>query len=142
MTDVLTKKQRSYNMSMIKSKDTKAEIRLRKFLFSKRLRGYRIHSKVITGRPDIAFTRYKVAIFVDGCFWHKCPRCFIKPQTRKNFWKKKIEGNVKRDKEVNHILKKQGWKVIRFWEHEIKNRKKLNRCFDKILNNLKKKVLS
>lgn len=131
MGDVLTKEQRSYNMSQIKSKHTKAELALRKALSSRGIRGYRLHSKII-GKPDIVFTNKKVAIFIDGCFWHKCPRCFIKPQTRKEFWNKKIEGNVQRDKIINVELKKGGWKVLRFWEHEVK--KDLEKCIKKIIN--------
>ncbi|MEA3255673.1 MAG: very short patch repair endonuclease [Candidatus Altiarchaeota archaeon] len=136
MTDVLTKEQRSYNMSQIKGKNTQPELLLRKYLFLKGLKGYRLKSSLI-GKPDIVFTKYKIAIFIDGCFWHKCPGCFVKPTSNINFWKKKIDGNVKRDKEVNKILKKQGWKVIRFWEHEIK--KDLQKCYSKVEKEINKK---
>lgn len=119
MTDVLTKEQRSYNMSQIRGKNTKPELLLRKLLFNRGIRGYRIHYKLV-GKPDIVFPSKKVVVFVDGCFWHKCPKCFIEPETRKEFWMSKINGNVKRDKEVNKILKKDGWRVLRFWEHEVK----------------------
>lgn len=118
MADVLTPQQRSYNMSRIKSRETGPEIRLRKLLFAKGIRGYRTNYG-IPGRPDIVFTRLKIAVFIDGCFWHKCPKCFKKPATRSKFWMDKINSNVKRDREVNEILKKAGWKVIRLWEHEI-----------------------
>jgi len=121
MADVLTKEQRSYNMSRIKGKNTKPELLLRKLLFRKGVRGYRIHYRLV-GKPDLVFPSKKVVVFIDGCFWHKCPKCFIEPETRKEFWINKIEGNVKRDKEVNKILKKEGWKVLRFWEHEIKTK--------------------
>jgi len=105
MTDILTKKQRSYNMSMIKGKNTKPEITLRKILCANGLRGYRVHY-TLPGRPDIAFSKRKIAIFIDGCFWHKCPQCFIRPSTNKAFWSKKIGSNVKRDRIVNAELKK------------------------------------
>lgn len=130
MTDVLTKKQRSFNMSRIKSTNTEPELKLRRLLYSHGCRGYRVHYK-LTGKPDIVFVSKKVAIFIDGCFWHKCPKCFVMPQTRKKFWKKKIEGNMVRDKEVNYRLKENKWKVIRFWEHEV--RKNPEKCAKKII---------
>jgi len=134
MTDVHTKKQRSYNMSKIKSKNTKYEIILRKKLWAEGIRNYRLHKK-LPGTPDITFTNSKLVIFVDGCFWHKCPKCFKKPSTNINFWNKKINSNVERDKKVNRILKENGWKVLRFWEHDIK--KDVNRCIRTIKSNLK-----
>ena len=71
------------------------------------------------GKPDIVFSKRKIIIFIDGCFWHKCPACFIKPETHTEFWIKKISSNVKSDKKVNKILINDGWKVLRFWEHDI-----------------------
>lgn len=136
MADVHTKEQRSYNMSKIKGGDTTPEIILRKFLFSKGIRGYRVNAN-INGKPDLIFTKQKLAVFVDGCFWHKCPECFIKPKTNKKFWKEKLEGNVKRDKKVNYLLRKGGWKVLRLWEHEIKNNR--DSCFRKISKELSNK---
>jgi len=133
MTDVLTKKQRSYNMSMIRAKNTQPEIRLRKILSASGLRGYRFHYKLL-GKPDIVFPKKRIAIFIDGCFWHKCPRCFIKPETNKRFWKQKIDSNIKRDRLVNARLKKEGWIVLRIWEHEIPNEKIIKR---KIIGRIK-----
>ena len=118
MTDVLTKKQRSFNMSQIKGKNTKPEVILRRLLYSRGIRGFRIHYKIF-GKPDIVFIKKKIVIFIDGCFWHKCPVCFVKPETRMDFWMEKIEKNVERDKTVNKNLEKEGWVVLRFWEHEI-----------------------
>jgi DNA mismatch endonuclease (patch repair protein) len=119
MPDVLTKEQRSYNMSRIRGKNTKAELNLRRILREKGFRGYRIHYH-LPGKPDIVFIRQKIAIFIDGCFWHKCPIHFTEPQSNKEFWMKKIDGNVKRDANVNEQLRKEGWTVLRFWEHEVK----------------------
>lgn len=119
MTDVLTPKQRTYNMSRIRGKNTAPEIKLRKMLFATGVRGYRIHY-ALPGKPDIVFVKKKIAIFIDGCFWHKCPVCFQEPETRKDFWMKKIQSNIDRDKKVNEQLKKDGWIVIRIWEHDIK----------------------
>ena len=136
MTDVHTKRQRSYNMSMIKGKNTKLEISLRKMLSSYGIKGYRINSKLL-GKPDIVFSKYKIAVFADGCFWHKCPDCYKEPKNNKKFWKTKISGNVNRDKKVNKILKKEGWLVLRFWEHLL--RKDINSVYKYLLKELKKK---
>lgn len=119
MTDVFTKKKRSEIMSKIRSKNTKVELLFRKRLWSEGLR-YRVYSNILPGKPDIVFSRYKLAVFVDGCFWHRCPICFTKPQTNKKYWEQKIRYNVAKDKKINHLLKQMGWKVLRFWEHEIK----------------------
>jgi DNA mismatch endonuclease (patch repair protein) len=106
-------------MSQIRSKNTGPEIKLRKQLWSQCIKGYRIHYN-LPGKPDIVFTKKKIAIFIDGCFWHKCPICFQEPETRKEFWMKKIQSNIERDKKVNIQLKEMGWTVMRFWEHEIR----------------------
>lgn len=119
MGDVLTKEQRSYNMSRIRGSNTAPEVALRRALRDLGLRGYRIKSP-LPGKPDIVFLKSKIAVFVDGCFWHKCPKCFRAPETRKDFWKTKIETNVERDKNINGLLYSMGWKVLRLWEHEIK----------------------
>jgi len=119
MTDVLTPKQRTYNMSQIRGKNTGPEVKLRKLLWSNGVRGYRIHYN-LPGKPDIVFIKKKIAIFIDGCFWHKCPICFQEPETRKEFWMKKIQSNIDRDKKVDDQLTNDGWTVIRIWEHEIK----------------------
>ncbi|MET0084739.1 MAG: very short patch repair endonuclease [Sedimenticola sp.] len=113
----MTPEQRSRCMSKIKGKDTKPELLLRKALWKKGLR-YRIHYK-LPGRPDIAFVGKRLAIFVDGCFWHGCPEHGVSPKSRSEFWKKKLERNRERDKEVNEALAEDGWLVMRFWEHEI-----------------------
>jgi DNA mismatch endonuclease (patch repair protein) len=118
MPDVLTKAQRSYNMSQIRARDTKAELKLRRFLFRKGIKSYRLRYNLV-GKPDLVFPKKKLAVFVDGCFWHKCPIHFIKPETRADFWMRKIESNVERDREVNNTLTQSGWRVLRFWEHEI-----------------------
>lgn len=119
MTDVLTPKQRTYNMSRIRGKNTVPEIKLRKMLFASGIRGYRIHYN-LPGKPDIVFVKKKIAVFIDGCFWHKCPVDFQEPETRNEFWMKKIQSNIDRDKKVNEQLKNDEWTVIRIWEHEIK----------------------
>ena len=119
MPDVLTPEQRKLNMSRIRARDTTPEKKLRRMLWQNGIRGYRIHYDLI-GKPDIVFVEKKIAVFIDGCYWRKCPVCFREPDTRKEFWMKKIESNVRRDEKVNEELKKEGWTVIRIWEHEIR----------------------
>lgn len=118
--DVHTPAQRSFNMSRIYSKNTSSEVKLRKFLSATGIRGYRLHYK-ITGKPDIVFPKKKIAIFIDGCFWHRCKYHFVSPKTNKKFWLPKIKRNLVRDKEVNRTLKVAGWQVVRIWEHEVEN---------------------
>ena len=134
MTDVHTPEQRSFNMSRIKAKDTALELRLRRGLRKDGIKSYRVTNKLV-GKPDLVFPSNKVAVFIDGCFWHRCPEHFIKPSTRIDFWVRKIDGNVKRDRLVDVELKKLGWYVLRLWEHEI--RKNLISSVDKIGRTLK-----
>jgi len=119
MADVLTHDQRKNNMSKIRGKNTIPELKLRKLLYKMGIRGYRIHYN-LPGKPDLVFVKKRIAVFVDGCFWHKCPSCFKEPETRNEFWMKKIQSNVERDKKVDDLLKNDGWIIIRIWEHEIK----------------------
>jgi DNA mismatch endonuclease (patch repair protein) len=120
MGDVHTPKVRSYNMSQIKGKNTKPEILVRKYLFAKGLR-YRIHAK-LPGRPDIVFSKNRVAIFVHGCFWHRHAGCkyFVIPKTRTEWWLNKINGNCANDRKNLRALRKEGWKVVVVWECELK----------------------
>ncbi|MGZ5026320.1 MAG: very short patch repair endonuclease [Methylobacter sp.] len=126
--DVLTPEQRSRCMSNIKGKNTQPELQLRKALWAKGLR-YRVHAALI-GRPDIVFPKQRLAIFVDGCFWHGCPIHGTKPVTHADFWENKIKGNLERDRRVTSQLTELGWIVIRIWAHEIKE------CLDKVTNNI------
>lgn len=106
-------------MSRIRGKNTSPEMKLRKMLWESGIRGYRVHYK-LPGKPDIVFTRKKVVVFVDGCFWHKCPVCFRPPETNAEFWNEKLQKNVERDLKVTKELEDLGWTVLRFWEHEVK----------------------
>lgn len=108
-------------MSRIRAKDTQPEIILRKAISKAGIKGYRLNYRLL-GKPDIVFLKRKIAIFIDGCFWHKCPKCFKKPATNKKFWLEKIDSNVKRDRFVSARLKKEGWKVLRIWEHDLKKK--------------------
>ena len=107
-------------MSSIRGKNTKPEIAIRKLLWSKGIR-YRIHNRSIFGTPDIAIKKNKLAIFVDGCFWHGCRKCYREPKTNVEYWRNKILNNKKRRKNVKSALKSEGWNILEFWEHEIKS---------------------
>ena len=104
-------------MSKIKGRDTGPEVRLRKALWKAGLR-YRTHYELV-GKPDIVFVGKRTVVFVDGCFWHRCPLHSTKPKSNSEFWKIKLSRNVRRDNEVNEQLARAGWKVLRFWEHEV-----------------------
>ena len=114
-----TPEQRSQNMKRILSKDTSIELKLRKALWHEGIR-YRKNYSKIPGRPDIAITKYKIAIFCDSAFFHgKDYETRKKPETNADFWEKKIKQNMLRDKEVNRQLRALGWTVLRFWDEEI-----------------------
>lgn len=108
-------------MSQIKGKNTKPEMLVRKFLFSKGFR-YRLHVKDLPGKPDIVLPKYKTVIFVHGCFWHGHESCkyFVVPKTRTEWWLNKINTNKANDQKSIALLKKDGWKIITFWECEMK----------------------
>lgn len=138
--DRLTKEQRRRNMQAIKASGTKSEILLAKTLFSKGYR-YRKNDKTVFGKPDLTFKKIKLAIFVDGEFWHGKDWELRKNDFKSNheFWFKKIEGNMERDQKVNEELNKQGWFVLRLWSKDVE--KNLNLCLNQIesaINNLKK----
>lgn len=122
---------RSYNMAMIKSKNTKPEILLRKELWRRGLR-YRKNCKQVYGKPDLVFLREQIAIFIDGEFWHgyNFEETKKRLKSNKEFWIEKIERNMERDFEITQFLVEQGWAVLRFWDFEIEN--DLCRCADKI----------
>ncbi len=126
--DVHTKEIRSYNMSRIKNKNTKPEEIVRKELFKRGLR-YRKNVKKLPGCPDIVFPKYKVTVFINGCFWHVHDGCkyFKWPENNKEFWKNKLSENKKRDVENIKELKKMGWKVIVVWECELKKQYRTER---------------
>jgi len=108
-------------MAAIRSKNTRStERRLRAGLAAAGISGWRMNAKDLTGKPDFVFDDEKVAVFVDGCFWHGC-KCKRLSKTHKSFWKKKIETNIVRDKKVSRALRRQGWKVVRIKEHELKS---------------------
>jgi len=131
MPDKFSKEVRSKIMSKIRGKDTSPEILLRKALFRK---GYRYslkkRFKELNCRPDIVLVSRRICIFVDGCFWHGCPRCYRAPKSNRRYWLPKIRENIKRDRRQDAYLKKNGWRVIRVWEHDVD--KNIDRLIKKI----------
>lgn len=117
--DVLTSDQRRLCMSRNRGRDTGPEMKLRKALWAAGHR-YRVRTK-LPGRPDIAFIGARVAVFVDGCFWHACPVHSTRPRSNTAFWAAKLARNVVRDQEVSLQLSNDGWCVVRFWEHEVRS---------------------
>lgn len=120
MPDKHSPSQRSYNMSQIRSKETKPEVLVRKYLFSQGLR-FRKNDKRYPGSPDIVLSKYNAVVFVNGCFWHK-HNCnyFVMPGTNIDYWKNKLFRNVERDKANYDELKKMGWRVFVVWECELR----------------------
>ena len=120
MADNHSKEIRSMNMSHIRSKNTKPEELVRKYLFAQGFR-YRKNVKALPGCPDIVLPKYKTVVFVNGCFWHKhdCPR-FVWPTSNQEYWIPKITSNVERDKRNHSLLRESGWNVIVVWECELK----------------------
>ena len=127
--------QRSRNMSAIKSKNTKPEIKVRKVLHSMGYR-FRLHRKDLPGSPDIVLPKYKTVIFVHGCFWHRHENCKYasNPKTRKEFWENKFKTNVKRDKEIQEKIKNIGWKSVVIWECEVRNIESIEEKIKRFLN--------
>ena len=120
MTDIFSKADRSRIMSLVKSKHSKIEHSFAKLLRRSKIK-FRRHVAKLPGNPDFLLPNKKTVIFVDSCFWHGCQYHCKLPQTNANFWKKKIARNKERDREVNTIYKKMGWKAVRIWEHRLKN---------------------
>ncbi len=123
---------RSRIMARVKSKGNKStELKFIDALKSRSISGWRRHQDVF-GKPDFAFPKRKIAVFIDGCFWHGCPKHCRLPATHARYWISKIEGNARRDKQVTRELKKKGWTVIRFWEHELAGGASLSRKLNRL----------
>jgi len=131
--DKVSKQKRSEVMSKIRSKETKLENLIRKRLWSEGIR-YRKNSTKHFGKPDLIIAKKRIVIFIDSCFWHGCKKHLRLPVTNKDYWKTKISRNINRDKIVNKYYAEIRWKVIRIWEHDIKNDKLL----EKVIENLNK----
>lgn len=135
MADIFDRETRSLIMSKIKGKDTKPEITVRKFLFSKGFR-YRKNQKSLPGKPDIVLKKHSAVVMVNGCFWHGhkgCPKFKI-PKSNVDFWREKITKNIKRDKVNQKRLSEMGWRIFNVWECET-NEKRLSEVAIKIKKN-------
>jgi len=135
MADSVPRDVRRRTMQAVRSRNTTPELMLRRALYERGLRGYRVNSREVMGSPDIAFTRRRVAVFVDGCFWHGCKRCYRAPKSHVDYWGPKVARNKARDRRVDSALRKDGWRVVRVWEHDISKAMPLVlRRIDRILN--------
>ncbi|MGO8930950.1 MAG: very short patch repair endonuclease [Limisphaerales bacterium] len=125
MTDVFTKSKRSIVMAAVRSSGNMlTEIRLARIFRKNGVKGWRRHLP-LPGKPDFAFKKELVAVFVDGCFWHGCPKHLRAPKSNEAYWDRKIRTNRIRDVHVKRVLRQSGWRVVRVWEHELKNEWKL-----------------
>lgn len=135
--DKHSKEVRSYNMRQVKSKDTKPEILVRRFLFANGLR-FKLYDKKLPGKPDIVLPKYKTVVLIQGCFWHGHENCkyATTPSTRTEFWLNKIKGNIERDKTNIHNLTDLGWNVLQVFTCELK-KNKIEKTLNNLLNNIK-----
>jgi DNA mismatch endonuclease (patch repair protein) len=136
MTDFLSKETRSRVMSRIRSKDTKPELAMRQALHAAGMRGWRCHPRGVPGKPDVAFTRWRVAVFVDGRFWHGHPDFFTFGKSGA-YWDAKIARTQERDRLANEALAAAGWEVVRLWDFEVEQ--DLERCVELVATPLRKR---
>ena len=133
MADIFSKRKRSAVMAAVRSHGNRGtELRLIAIFRSHKITGWRRHH-VIFGKPDFVFPKLKLAVFVDGCFWHGCPLHGTKPATNAKFWHAKIARNQARDRLVTRALRARGWRVLRIWEHEL-SRKNESRLLGRLVN--------
>jgi DNA mismatch endonuclease, patch repair protein len=122
MPDIFTRKKRSEVMSQIRGRGNRdTELALIKIFRAHRITGWR-RNQPLFGKPDFIFRRVRLAVFVDGCFWHGCPKHATKPKNNRAFWRRKFAANKNRDQLVNRTLRRAGWRVLRIWEHELAQR--------------------
>jgi len=135
MVDKLSSKHGSWNMSRIKRENTKPELIVRKYLHHHGFR-YTLHNKDLTGKPDIVLPKYKSIIFVNGCYWHRHTDCKFSytPKSNIDFWQKKFNGTIARDKQVYSKLRSLGWNVLIVWECETKEETNLSKLIDTLHN--------
>ena len=135
MADKLSAERRSWNMSRIRSRDTNPEMAVRKILSALGCR-YRLHRRNLAGKPDVVLPKYRIAIFVHGCFWHQHTGCIdcSKPKTNQNYWRPKLLKNLQRDRKNRRILRGLGWKPIVIWECQTRSVKRLRARLTQNLN--------
>lgn len=133
--DKVDRLTRSRTMAAIRSRGNRStEWRLRPYLIMSGIRGWKVQALELPGKPDFVFPKLRLAVFVDGCFWHGCSRCCRMPHSNIRYWREKIARNKRRDKENNKKLKVLGWKTLRIWEHSLKERP--HHCIDLIRSKL------
>lgn len=144
-SDVFSRSKRSQVMARIRARGNRAtEIALIEVLRAGKLKGWRRHLPIF-GRPDFVFPRLRLAVFVDGCFWHQCPQHATRPKNNAAFWLRKLEANVRRDRLVTRTLRARGWQVVRIWEHDLipsrqqRVAKKLQAIFDHSFQQMKRR---
>lgn len=142
MADVFTKSKRSQIMAAIRGQGNRTtEWRLRSRLIQAGVKGWRVGSTDLLGKPDFTFDKQRLVIFVDGCFWHGCKRCRTIPADNRPFWFRKIRANRDRDSRVTRSLRGKGWRVARFWEHQLKRNPETCIAFiNTILNSKRKRM--
>lgn len=115
MADIWSKEKRSAVMANIRGV-TAPERHIRAVLAQRGIKGFQLETKILGIKPDIVFADKKIAVFIDGCFWHGCPRCYVQPKTHTVYWSNKVKMNIRRDHRQRHNLRQAGWHVIRIWE--------------------------
>ncbi|CAN5435287.1 hypothetical protein BH23BAC3_BH23BAC3_02360 [soil metagenome] len=138
--DNLTPEQRSKTMAAIKSSGTKIEQEFIEALLQRKIRSLEFHVDELPGKPDVVHRKAKIAIFLDGCFWHGCPEHYNIPETNREYWKTKIKRNKRRDRQNNNELKKAGWLVLRIWGHSIKKERSRKWWLTRIENLVRKRL--
>ena len=135
--DKLSREARSALMAKVRSRGNRStEVRLRLALVRARISGWELHPESVPGRPDFWFATERLALFVDGCFWHGCKRCLRLPKGNRPYWIGKIEGNIRRARRINRALRSDGVTVLRIWEHDVRDQRKLNRILCKLSTDL------
>lgn len=120
MTDTFSPAQRSRIMALVKSRgNVSTEVRFVLILRARRITGWRRNTD-LPGKPDVVFPAHRLAVFLDGCFWHGCPRCRKVPSSNKIYWRAKVARNRRRDREMSRVLRERGWRVLRIWEHSLR----------------------
>lgn len=136
MGDNLTPDDRRKTMRAVKGKGTKPERRLWAMLAGMGIQGWRKNDASIIGRPDVVFTKQRVAIFIDGCFWHGCPVCRRKiPKTNQDYWERKIQRNIELAELYDKQLHECGWTVVRIWEHETVELENMRKIINNVVYN-------
>ena len=126
--DTFTRKKRSEIMRCVRStKNASTERVIVGALKSRHIGGWKLRPQGLVGSPDLYFPKARLLVFLDGCFWHECPKCFRAPASRTEYWGPKIARNKQRDRKITRLLRRQGYSVMRLWEHDIRNGKALNR---------------